>query len=42
MAELIGDDLRAIYDLSAFTGATSSAAVGKNVEAAERVFLVLL
>jgi hypothetical protein len=42
MAELTGNDLRATYDLSAGTGATSSAGVGKNVETAERAFLFLL
>jgi hypothetical protein len=42
MAELIVDDLRAVYGISAGTGASSSAGVRKNVETSERAFVVLL
>jgi hypothetical protein len=41
MAELIVDDLRA-YGISACTGASSSAAVRRNVKTTERAFVVLL
>jgi len=42
MAKLIVDDLRALYGISAGTGASSSTGVRKNVETTERAFLVLL
>jgi hypothetical protein len=42
MAELIVDDLRAVYGISAGTGASSSAGVRKNVETTEPAFVVLL
>jgi hypothetical protein len=41
MAELIVDDLHA-YGISAGTGASSLAAVRRNVETTERAFVVLL
>jgi hypothetical protein len=41
-AKLIVDDLRVAYCISAGTGASSSAGVGKNVETTERAFVVLL
>jgi hypothetical protein len=41
-ARLIVDDLRAVYGISAGTGASSSAGVRKNVETTERAFVVLL
>ena len=40
-AKLIVDDLRAVYGISAGTGASSSAGVRKNVETTERAFVVL-
>ena len=42
MAKLIVDDLRAVYGISAGTGASSSAGVRKNAETTERAFVVLL
>ena len=42
MAKLIVDDLRAVYGISAGTGASSSAGVRKNVETMERAFVALL
>ena len=41
MAKLIVDDLRAVYGITAGTGASSSAGVRKNVETTERAFVVL-
>ena len=41
MEKLIGDDLRAIYGISA-GGASSSVGIRKNVETTERAFVVLL
>ena len=41
-AKLIVDDLRAVYGITAGTGASSSAGVRKNVETTERAFVVLL
>ena len=41
-AKLLFDDLRAVYGISAGTGASSLAGVRKNVETTECAFLVLL
>jgi hypothetical protein len=41
-AKLLFDDLRAVYGISAGTGASSSAEVRKSVETTERAFVVLL
>jgi hypothetical protein len=42
MAKLICDDLRAVYGISAGTGASSSAGIRKNLETTGRAFVVLL